>query len=401
MSIQEQYDTYPYPARNPKDERKRLVRGSPSHPVEMDHYLWGGKRNWREPIRILVAGGGTGDALVQLAQVLTTAKRAYEITYLDLSTTAREIAEARIAERKLQNVTFHTASLLDAPDYGQFDYIDCCGVLHHLPEPDLGFQALSKALSPEGGLGMMVYAPYGRSGVYALQEAFGALSRGMTAKERLKLGKSGLRNVPDAHPFKRNQVLVDHKKSDAGFYDLLLHSQDRPYSVGQLAEALSGAGMKPASFLPAAQYDLQSLLPEGAEVPEGMDWIEAMDVAEKLRGTIKTHIVYAVPEGREVPEVDVSDPWAVPHLKSLAGPQLAGLVAKKGRIVLDFQTESATLKIPKEAAPILTAIDGQTPLKMIRERVGMDEIAFASLWRQVHEALVPWNELNYSKLYRP
>ena len=398
MSITEQYDTYPYPARDPKDERKRLVRGSPSHPVEMDHFLFGGKRNWRAPIRILVAGGGTGDALVQLAQTLTSAKRPYEITYLDLSTTAREIAEARIAERRLSNVTFHTASLLDAPDFGTFDYIDCCGVLHHLPDPDVGFRALSAALSPEGGMGIMVYAPYGRAGVYELQSAFGTLSQGMSAKDRLKLGKAVLKVVPDAHSFKRNQVLVDHKKSDAGFYDLLLHSQDRPYTVGELAEALRLADLKPAGFLPAAQYDLDRLLPEGVERPEGMDAIAAMDVAEKLRGTIKTHVVYAVSAARDVPQANPKDPWAVPHFKSLAGPQLAGLVAKKGKIVLDFQTETAVLKLPREAAQIVSLVDGRTPLGVLRERTGLDEMLFASLWGQVHDALVPWNELNYSKL---
>ncbi|MGX9350151.1 class I SAM-dependent methyltransferase [Shimia sp. W99] len=398
MSITEQYDTYPYPARDPKDERKRLVRGSPSHPVEMDHFLFGGKRNWRTPIRILVAGGGTGDALVQLAQTLTSAKRPYEITYLDLSTKAREIAEARIAERRLSNVTFHTASLLDAPDFGTFDYIDCCGVLHHLPDPDAGFRALSAALSPEGGMGLMVYAPYGRAGVYQLQSAFGTLSQGMSAKDRLKLGKAVLKAVPDAHSFKRNQVLVDHKKSDAGFYDLLLHSQDRPYTVGELAEALRLADLKPAGFLPAAQYDLDRLLPEGVERPEGMDAIAAMDVAEKLRGTIKTHVVYAVPAARDVPQANPKDPWAVPHFKSLAGPQLAGLVAKKGKIVLDFQTETAVLKLPRETAQIVSLVDGRTPLGVLRERTGLDEMLFGSLWGHVHDALVPWNELNYSKL---
>ena len=400
MSIEEQYDTYPYPARNPKDERKRLIQGSPSFPVEMDHYLFGGKRNWREPIRILVAGGGTGDALVQLAQVLTSAKRPYEITYVDLSVTAREIAEARIAERRLQNVTFHTGSLLDAPEYGTFDYIDCCGVLHHLPEPDKGFRALSEALAPQGGMGLMVYAPYGRSGVYPLQEGFNALSQGMSAKERLAFGKATLRNLPKAHPFKTNPVLVDHKKSDAGFYDLLLHSQDRPYTVSELAGALDRAGLQSAGFLPRALYQLDDLLPEGMEVPEGLSEIDRMAAAEKLRGTIKTHIVYAVHKGREdLKVIDPTDPWLVPHLKSGAGPQFAKMIERKGKIVMDFQTESYEWKIPRECAPLLALIDGRTPLGVLRERAGLDEFVFRGQWRKVHDALEPWNELNYSKLY--
>ena len=70
VDVREQYEAYPYPERNPKDEKSRLITGSPSHPLEMDHYLWGGARDWSKPLRALVAGGGTGDGLVQLAATL-------------------------------------------------------------------------------------------------------------------------------------------------------------------------------------------------------------------------------------------------------------------------------------------------------------------------------------------
>ena len=163
--VAEQYEAYPYPERDPADERKRLITGSPSHPLEIDHFVYGGMRDWAQPLRALVAGGGTGDALIQMAAVLTSAGRPYEITYLDLSQASRKVAEARAEVRGLKGIKFVTGSLLDAPELGQFDYIDCCGVLHHLPDPQEGFDALGRALAPTGGMGLMVYAPYGRSGV--------------------------------------------------------------------------------------------------------------------------------------------------------------------------------------------------------------------------------------------
>ncbi|MCB2118353.1 MAG: class I SAM-dependent methyltransferase, partial [Rhodobacteraceae bacterium] len=150
-AVSEQYEAYPYPERDPADERRRLITGSPSHPLEMDHFLWGGARDWSKPFRVLTAGGGTGDALIQLAAVLTAAGKRYEITYLDLSRAARRIAEERAKVRGLGGITFVTGSLLDAADHGRFDYIDCCGVLHHLPDPQAGFDALAAALAPEGG----------------------------------------------------------------------------------------------------------------------------------------------------------------------------------------------------------------------------------------------------------
>ena len=51
-----------------------------------------------------------------------------------------------------------------------FDQIVCTGVLHHLENPDAGLAALRDVLKPDGAMHLMVYAPYGRTGIYMLQE---------------------------------------------------------------------------------------------------------------------------------------------------------------------------------------------------------------------------------------
>ena len=33
--VTDQYDAYPYPERDPADEARRLITGSPSHPLEL------------------------------------------------------------------------------------------------------------------------------------------------------------------------------------------------------------------------------------------------------------------------------------------------------------------------------------------------------------------------------
>ncbi len=236
--------------------------------MEIDHHVFGGKRDWSKPINVLVAGGGSGDGLIQIAQGLTDANRAYEITYVDLSISTRKIAEERAEIRGLKNITFITGSLLDAADYGSFDYIDCCGVLHHLEDTQAGFTALANALVDGGGLGFMVYAPYGRSGVYPLQDAFGMLTQDMKPEERLKFGQAAFERVPETHPFKRNELVGDHKDGDAGFYDLLLHSQDRATTVNELSGYLMGAGLELRSFTQPALYRLADFLPQGFVLPE-------------------------------------------------------------------------------------------------------------------------------------
>ena len=394
--VEAQYEAYPYPERDPADEAKRLITGSPSFPQEMAHHLWGGQRDWTKPLRIMVAGGGTGDGLIQLCQILTTAGHPYHATYLDLSTAARAIAEERARVRGLTNIEFHTGSLLDAADFGEFDYIDCCGVLHHLPEPAVGLQGLVAALAPDGGLGLMVYAPHGRSGVYALQNAFGRLTRDHTPAQKLSLAKAVFPQVPKGHPFSSNPHLVDHKASDAGFFDLLLHSSDRPFTISEFDHLLTSAGLELAGVPEPALYDPKEFLADSALL-EGVSGIETMQLAEDLRGTMKTHVVYAKKLGDSVPP-PFGKPFAVPKLRGIDPRRLAGAVAKSGTIKLSSQGQSQTVKVPSGVSAAIGRIDGKRNLDTIRSELGLDQFAFSVLWTPFERALTSQGLLHYSAI---
>ncbi|KAG1715355.1 ABC transporter B family member 25 [Nymphon striatum] len=97
----------------------------------------------------------------------------------------------------------------------------------------------------------MVYAPYGRSGVYPLQAAFGALFADLPPKDRLRAAKQAFEKLPEAHPFKRNPGLVDHRQSDAGFYDLLSGSPkfSAPLMDGLLLDRYFAAALGIAALL--------------------------------------------------------------------------------------------------------------------------------------------------------
>ncbi|RYH09096.1 bifunctional 2-polyprenyl-6-hydroxyphenol methylase/3-demethylubiquinol 3-O-methyltransferase UbiG [Tropicimonas sp. IMCC6043] len=395
--VQRQYEDYPYPDRDPAEETRRLIVGSPSFPVELDHHLFGGKRDWAAGTSILVAGGGTGDGLVQLAQILTRAGVPHEITYLDLSAKAREVAEARVAARGLKGIRFHTDSLLNANHHGTFDYIDCCGVLHHLPDPQAGFDALAASLAPGGGIGLMVYAPHGRAGVYPLQDALNAVTDGLSPKDAIAAARQILERVPDGHPFKRNPHLVDHMASDAGFLDLLLHGRDRPYTVTELHAALDRAGLACVAMVPPAQYDPSPYLPDGLAPDLGP--VATMQLAENLRGTIKVHIAYATwPDRAGEANARPRDLSIVPHLKGVAGPALAKAIAAKGQVRVTLASEAVRMQIPKKAAPLVATVDGRTPLSAIAARARLDPVGFGALWSEVDRALSGWGILHYSRL---
>ena len=395
--VRRQYETYPYPERDPAEEANQLIEGSPSHPVEIDHYLFQGRRDWSQPFRALVAGGGTGDGLVMLAQKLADIGCPAEITYIDMSEASRAIAEARIKARNLQ-VNFITGDLLSAPDHGPFDYVDCCGVLHHLPDPDAGFRALAEALSPEGGMGLMVYAPYGRSGVYPLQAAFGALLADDLPGEQVRLAKRALGSLAQVHPFVRNPILGDHRDSDAGLYDLLLHSRDRPYSVEDLMGALDQAGLGLASFVEHARYDPLAYLPSDEDFSnrvKALAPLARMALAERLAGNIKTHIAYVTRAGQATKAMArPTKPDLVPHLSGVAPQALAQQIKARGRFSATIDGIAFRRDIPSSAAGLIARIDGRASLGQIA--AGQDWMAFSAAWAPVHKALTGVNLLHYS-----
>ncbi|MEO1469078.1 MAG: class I SAM-dependent methyltransferase [Pseudomonadota bacterium] len=407
-----QYETFPYPARDPAEEATRLVEGSPSHPVEIDHMLFGGRRDWSRPFRALVAGGGTGDGLVMLAQKLADIGCPAEITYLDLSAAARGVAEARIAARGLAGVRFVTADLAEAPRLARetpaggqgFDYIDCCGVLHHLPDPDAGFAALAAALAPGGGIGLMVYAPHGRSGVYPLQAAFARLFDGDPPGARPALARPVIEALPPTNLLKRNPLVGDHVTGgDAGLYDLLLHARDRPYTIDALDAALGRAGLAMVSPVEPARYDPVRYLPRPdagrgalAERLARLAPVERMGLAEALAGNMKTHVVYAAPAG-EARRPATAGPAMVPHLSGAGPAALAQAVAREGRVTLRLDGLAFRVGLPRGAAKAIAAIDGRRTLGEIAAVCGRDWLAFAADWAPAARALEGFGLLHYSR----
>ena len=369
-TVRAQYEVYPYPERNPADESKRLITGSPSHLAEINHYIFAGRRDFTRPFRVLIAGGGTGDGLIMLAQHLADASVPAEITYLDLSTASREIAEARATARRLKSIEFRTGSLLDAPSLGPFDYIDCCGVLHHLDEPQTGFKALANALAPDGGIGLMVYGAYGRTGIYPLQEALRQLCRDDDAPEKkVAIAKSLIAGLPKTNWFVRNTQLGDHRDSDAGLYDLLLHSTDRAYTVDDLWDEIETAGLSVASFIEPARYDPSLYLPDGAlaDRAKGMSERQRAALAERLAGNMAKHIVYCVPSGASDTVVREITPSAIPVPRDGPFPAAARNLGTQGPLPITMDGIKLSIPLPPLAGEILVRCDGVRTLDEIRK----------------------------------
>jgi SAM-dependent methyltransferase len=369
--VRDQYEELPYPPRDPADERTRLATGSPSHILEIDHYIYAGARDWSEPFRVLVAGGGTGDALIMLAQQLRDADCPAEIHYLDLSAASREVAEQRAAVRELDSIEFHTGSLLDAGDLGTFDYIDCCGVLHHLDDPSAGFRALAGALAEDGGIGLMVYGELGRTGVYHAQEMLRMIAADGPAADRIATARKLVEALPPSNWLSRNPAVGDYKREDAALFDMLLHSRDRAYRVPELVAEIESAGLRPAGFVAPAMYDPDTFVrdPELRRKLRGLSWLERCAFAELLSGNLLKHMVYCVPAGQEADTVARPDPAAIPVLKD-DGAELAGAIGPDGAVTITGDGLKMNARLPPLAPAMLRLIDGRRSIADIRAALG-------------------------------
>src|SRR6058998_370732 len=204
-AVRDQYEAFPYPPRNPADEKVRLENSWHDFLELINFYCFKGRNNFSQECQVLVAGGGTGDQTIFLAEQLRYNRRA-EVVHLDFSDKCNEIARGRAEVRKLANITWVRGSVLDLPSLklGPFDYINCVGVLHHLEDSKAGLQALRSVLKADGAISLMLYGKYGRTGVYQLQELLRRLNFDETDLEaKLANTKIVLDSLPKTNWFTR------------------------------------------------------------------------------------------------------------------------------------------------------------------------------------------------------
>jgi SAM-dependent methyltransferase len=373
--VRAQYEALPYPPRDPRDEAIRLITGTPSHILEINHYLFAGRLNFARPFRALVAGGGTGDACIMLAQQLADRRCPGEVVYLDISMASRQICEARAKARGLRNIQFMTGSLLDLPSMaiGQFDYIDCTGVLHHLPDPAAGMRALASVLASEGGVGVMLYGEYGRSGVYPLQELLRTLApTSMALEDRIAMTKRLIRFLPTTNLFRRNPYLNDHVTGgDAGLYDLLLHSCDRAFTVPEIGAMAQQSGLRVVAFLEPVRYEPATYMsdPIIARQASSLPLVERAAFAERLAGNLRTHVFYATRAGFDTvarPE----DTSAIPVLREMDAQKLAAGLQPGTPLIANLDGFPWRAQLPPLAARIVSQIDGRKTVAEIYTALG-------------------------------
>ncbi len=199
----------------------------------------------RARVRVLVAGGGTGQHPISVAAGIEGA----EVVAVDLSRASLGRA-ARVARAHGVPVRFVQGDLLALGDDGQaegdglgaFDFVDCVGVLHHLADPLAGGRALVARLAPGGLLRLGLYSERGRADVVAAR-ALAAEHGWEPTPAGLRAARRALLALPADHPAAGLAASVD-LYSQSGLRDLVFHPCEHRYRPAEVAGLVDALGLR-------------------------------------------------------------------------------------------------------------------------------------------------------------
>jgi SAM-dependent methyltransferase len=228
--VGEFYKNHPYPPPLENLDRVRdMWQDENVHRAEY-HLLWPHKE-YRADFDVLIAGCGTWQAAK-----FALCHPAARVVAIDISPTSLNHTEALKQKYDLSNLEIRQLPIESVSDLDhRFDHVISTGVLHHLVDPDAGVRALKSVLADEGVMYLMLYAPYGRTGVHMIQDYCRRLGVG-TSPEEINDLTQALSLLSRYHPL----VLMMQGSRDGldanALVDAVLNPRDRTYSVPQLFE---------------------------------------------------------------------------------------------------------------------------------------------------------------------
>lgn len=266
-AVAQLYNTYPFPPDPLSDEAPPGYNWRWYWPAV--HSFCTGRAPAATAIRILDAGCGTGNGTDYLVHLNPEA----EVVAVDLSAGAIAVAQERLRRSGAdpQRVSFQALSLYDLDRIeGEFDLINCVGVLHHLPDPARGIQALARKLKPGGFLHVFVYAELGRWEIRLMQQAIALLQgdrRGDYA-DGVAVGRQLFASLPADNRLVQyeQQRWAGENQRDECFADMYVHPQEIDYTIDSLFALIEASGLSFLGFSNPDFWDLQRLIGRNPEL---------------------------------------------------------------------------------------------------------------------------------------
>ncbi len=255
MAVKAHYEKYIYP----DFPRLSSVRGCDAYALNLEA-LWAyfnGERLNPRAGKILLAGCGSFSPYPT-----AVANPQSRITALDLSRANLNRARQHTGLHLYFNVDFLEGDLLKATDrFGEkiFHFIDCYGVIHHIPEAASAWRTLHALLKPGAFARIMVYSRCARRSIQSVRRAMKLLDIQSVWEIRALYcrAKAGSR-------FRECVDFAPEAAFAAGLADLFLHPYAKTYTVNELLDMLDQAHLEPLRFihsgaLPEASAEISRL----------------------------------------------------------------------------------------------------------------------------------------------
>lgn len=377
------YESHPYPP--PVDDLDAYRRAWNDARRRAEYRLFFPHAPYRDDFRILVAGCGTAQAARYAVRWPNAA-----ITGIDLSATSIQATQTLKRKYALDHLVLRQMPLERAAELGTaFDYVACTGVLHHLPDPAAGLRALRDVLAPDGTMHLMVYARYGRTGVYMLAEYCRRLGVGTSPGDVAGLA-AALQALPADHPIGTLLRKSPDFRTPAGLADALLHPCDRAYSVPEFLALLAGENLALARWVRQAPYLACGALARTphAQRLASLDPGDRYAAAELFRGTMVRHSAAVAHAAAVRPVRFDGDAWRA--YVPIALPETAvvreRLPAGAAAVLINRNHTDTDLVLPVSRAQLqlYQAIDGTRTIAALAAAATMAEADarsfFETLW---------------------
>jgi SAM-dependent methyltransferase len=258
--VTRQYERWRYP--EPIQDLKTWLPGNwewfdPSHASQI---LWA-DREYKPDLDILIAGCGTNQAAV-FAFNNPDAK----VLAVDVSQPSLDHQQYLKDKHGLWNLELRLLAIEELPTLGlDFDLVVSTGVLHHMADPLTGMKALAACTRPDGAIGVMLYAKYGRLGIELLETSFRDL--GLQQDDAsLRVVKETIMLLPADHPVRSYVKMARNSQFDAVLVDTFLHGRARNYTVDECLELVNSAGLDFQGWLLNSPYYPHDLVTASSEL---------------------------------------------------------------------------------------------------------------------------------------
>jgi 2-polyprenyl-3-methyl-5-hydroxy-6-metoxy-1,4-benzoquinol methylase len=270
--IRQQFDSSPYPRipleKSPKDSPNLLY----THNLVTAYYLRNQKVINTEGTLILDAGCGSG----YKSLVLAFANPGAKIVGVDISAESIELAKERLKYYGFDNAEFHVLSLENIAelDY-EFDYINCDETLYFFSDPSSILRVMKTVLKPHGIIRANLHSLFQRQLYFRTQRLFKLMGLMDSNPEDLEI-----EIVTETMEALKDNLYIKEKtwghirkgeNNNEGILANHLLQGDKGYTIPELFDYLTSAGLEFISLLNWRDWDFRDLFKDPSNLPEYLD----------------------------------------------------------------------------------------------------------------------------------